>query len=140
MFLHLKPVQFYLVFSIRFSCFWLQSEDTSHKIGQCTQLRYARTTAASRPELDEHGLVGFFCPHGFPLRGMAMPMVTAERFSYYIPPLVKLCTERDLTFFGVDTACQMRPTLTREKNTRLDELTLVTGELHGSTHVLSCQV
>jgi hypothetical protein len=83
--------------------------------------------------------VGFFCVHGQPLRGTFAPMPAHETFAFYVPGLDVITNERSLQLFGMDNACQFLQHL-RAKGLQYDGVTFATGEMHGVSHVMSCQL
>ena len=66
--------------------------DQAEELECTTHLHCARPTAAATKNqaVDEHGLVGFVCMHGIPVRGLFCNMPTHEQFSYYLLALSRL--------------------------------------------------
>ena len=94
------------------------------------QMRAAREAAKLKvKKFAEKGIVAFFCYHGFPVRQTIVPMVTAEQFSYYVPPLKNIMAVRDVKAFGLDVNCKFESYVKRKKELPVNNTKFVTGKL-----------
>lgn len=105
-----------------------------------TAIHCAREKSASGTNMDIHGLVGFVCTDGIPGRGLFMPQHTHEQFGYYVAGLHTLTMERQLQLFAFDSSCKFLPHVKAHVPRLAEGTQFVTGYLHGSSHVISCQL
>lgn len=116
------------------------ASDDAHP--QCTaSLHFARDSAKAGSGLDEHGVVGFVCSDGVPMRKAFIQMYTPEQMAYYKFGLDAIFKERRVQLFGLDIACRFQPHLcSRFGNDVYPGLTFATGAMHGAGHIHSCQM
>jgi Kyakuja-Dileera-Zisupton transposase len=111
-----------------------------------TQIVCARESARGGGLLDQKGVLGFACLHGIPIPATYMAMCTAEQFAYYTRGLMALAEGRTIKLVGCNSSCKLLPHLQRLFPAGTEDAQLwqgvkfVTGYMHGSSHVPSCQV
>ena len=105
-----------------------------------TAIHCARETSAASGMLDIHGIVGFACTDGIPGRGLFLPQHTPEQFAYYVAGLDHLRQQRQPQLFAFDSSCKFLPHLKANLPVLAEGTRFVTGYMHGSSHVASCQL
>lgn len=126
-----------------------ERDEVAHDLGhgKCTtNLHCARLSAAASANkpCDIHGVVGWCCSHGIPLRGVYCNMPTPEQFCFYLLSLGRLtkqCSELDVY---IDFGCRFKVTWERYLAS-LDlpekpDVHIMVNWMHGASHQMSCQL
>ena len=108
----------------------------------CTASTYcAREKATAGCHLlDVHGVTGFVCPHGAPVRRGMVMQKEPECYARYRQGLAPVAEERNLQAFSSESACQMEQSMKGHMPELLSGTSFRTGQMHGSTHVTPCQL
>ena len=109
---------------------------------QCTtSIHCAREKATAGCHLlDVHGVTGYVCPHGVPVRRGMVMQKEPECYARYRQGLAPVAEERNLQAFISDSACQMEQSMKGHMPELLGSTCFRTGQMHGSTHVTPCQL
>lgn len=127
----------------------------------------ASVVASAKQPCDIHGLFGWVCPHGIPLRGMFCNMPTAEQFCYYLLSLLLLVIQRarlgqagdastnspapepSQLHVYIDFGCRFKVTWERYMRALAEQgwldplavtVSIMVNWMHGASHEMSCQL